>query len=300
MVVATHWDQDHVKGIGDIIEACHSAKFVCASVFLKEEFQTYIEVMSIGTQDRGAKDILKAFNALHNSGRIPMPAMAGSILLRRVSDLAAQGVRAELRALSPSDREFQLFLQELGSEIPAVRQALRVAVARTPNLASVVLALQWEDCDVLLGADMERRAELDRGWNAVVTKAQDLGLRKSGLVKIPHHGSVTAHHDGMWNMLLVKEPTATIVPFGKGVGASRPPTDRDVARIRSKSSELFITAPHSTKPIPPAQDPGVTRSLRDGGIRTAALSKTMGLVRFRRTAGNKWAKTLLGAAFQVP
>jgi hypothetical protein len=298
-VVATHWDQDHVKGIGDVIETCSAAKFSCASAFLEDEFQNYIEVMSIGPQDRGAKDIQKAFNALSDSGRVATPAFAGLTLLRRVSSVDTQTVRAELRVLSPSEREYHLFLQEIASSMPPIREALRVAVARTPNLASVVLALQWEDCDVLLGADMERREEIDRGWNAVISTAQSLALRKSGLVKIPHHGSVNAHQDGMWNALLIKMPIATIVPFGKGVGASRPPTERDVVRVRSKASELLITAPHN-RTTQTDRDAGITRSFRESGIRTSSVSKTIGLVRFRRNVGESWNKTLLGPAFQVP
>src|SRR5580692_2452947 len=52
IVAATHWDQDHVKGIGEVIATCKAAEFVCGKAFVRDEFQDYIEVYSIGAQDR--------------------------------------------------------------------------------------------------------------------------------------------------------------------------------------------------------------------------------------------------------
>ncbi len=62
IVAATHWDQDHVTGIGEVIEACVAADFTCAKAFVRSEFQDYIEVFAIGAQDRGVRDIRMAFS----------------------------------------------------------------------------------------------------------------------------------------------------------------------------------------------------------------------------------------------
>lgn len=295
LVVATHWDQDHIRGLGDVVQACKTADFCCAKAFVNEEFQFYIDEMSLGTKDRGVKDIQRAFDAVADSGRTCLQAIPGRLLLRR--PIAAGGV-AELLALSPSDKEFDLFLHEIAAERPTARQPMRQAVARSPNLASVVAMLILDDCAVLLGADMERRTELDRGWNSVVHEGKKLSLKRAGVVKIPHHGSQNAHDDGMWNDLLDPAPIAVIAPFAKGKVEGRPPTVSDIQRIRARTCQLFVTARHATSRSP-ARDPAVTRGLRDSNIKTRSLARSLGLVRLRKARGANWTAATFGAAYSA-
>jgi hypothetical protein len=293
IVLATHWDQDHVRGLGDVVQACKIADFCCAKAFVNEEFQFYMDEMSIGTRNRGVKDIQHAFDAVWDSGRTCRQAVPGKVLLRRPT---ITGGCVELLALSPSDKEFDLFLQEIASQRPGALQPLRQAVARSPNLASVVSLLVLDDCAVLLGADMERRPEADRGWNSVVREGKNLFLKRAGVVKVPHHGSENAHDDGMWNELLEPAPVGVIAPFGKGPVTGRPPTVSDIARIRAKTCKLYVTAPHATAK-PPARSPAVTRGLRDSNIKTRSLARSLGLVRLRKPRSAGWAAEIFGAAY---
>ncbi len=297
IVAATHWDQDHVRGMGELIQAATSAFFVCANAFGRKEFQEYIEVNTIGSQDRGAKDITTAFEVLRRSGRSILMAYPGRIVVSRAAGSGGAVVSFQLQSLSPSDREHELFLQELASGMPNVRSPMRAAVARTPNLASVVLSFRWDEFAVLLGADMEARAEIDRGWNAVIAESIRVGNPKADLVKIPHHGSRTAHHDGMWASMLVPEPLGVIAPFAKGRGASRPPTSADIARIGPRVSKLFVTAPHvSAKPV--TRSAAVVRGLREGNIQVRNLRRPIGVVRFRRVSGQDWTHETFGPAIR--
>jgi len=295
LVLATHWDQDHIRGLGEVVETCVTAEFSCANAFLKDEFQYYIDEILIGNQDRGAKDIQQAFQSVKKSGRIVKRATPGRALLRRQ---AANQPSVVLWSLSPSDKEHDLFLQEIADVRPSAGEPMRQAIARTPNLASVVSLLVIDDCAVLLGADMETKTDADRGWNAVIDEHAKLMLARAGLVKIPHHGSKGAHHDGMWNDLLETATFAVIAPFGRGESKGRPPTDDDLQRIRALASKLYVTARHTTTK-PPARNPTVTRGLREGNIQTRSLSKSLGLVRLRKAAGGEWQPELFGPAFEV-
>lgn len=295
VVVATHWDQDHVRGLGEVIRACKTADFCCAKAFVGHEFQYYIDELSIGSQERGTGDIRQAFDAVKESGRTCRQAVPGKSLLRRS---LATGGAIELLSLSPSDKEFDLFLREIALRRPAALEPMRMGIARSPNLASVVTALVLEDCAVLLGADMEWRPEPDRGWNSVVSESARLSLKRAAVVKIPHHGSENAHAEGMWQQMLEPAPIAVIAPFSKGKAESRPPTAADILRVRERTSQLFVTARHATS-RPHARDPGVIRGLRDSRINTRNLAGPLGLVRLRKPRQTTWSAELFGAAYKV-
>ncbi len=48
LIVATHWHDDHVRGIGRMVEVCREAKFSCARALVQNEFATYLEEMATG------------------------------------------------------------------------------------------------------------------------------------------------------------------------------------------------------------------------------------------------------------
>jgi len=42
VVVATHWDDDHIVGLADICRASVSAKFVCSAAMTSEQFESIL------------------------------------------------------------------------------------------------------------------------------------------------------------------------------------------------------------------------------------------------------------------
>ena len=38
LIVATHWHDDHIRGIADLVETCKKATFCCGAVLCQEEF----------------------------------------------------------------------------------------------------------------------------------------------------------------------------------------------------------------------------------------------------------------------
>ena len=56
LIVATHWHDDHIRGMGELVEVCKNAVFCCASVLGKRELPT----------DRDVKRILSFTERVNN------------------------------------------------------------------------------------------------------------------------------------------------------------------------------------------------------------------------------------------
>lgn len=88
-------------------------------------------------------------------------------------------MRIELRALSPSGKQFEDFLHRLGifSELSKGQTKVRISDP-SPNALSVAMLLTIGDQSVLFGADLEESNALLEGCNAVLEHYQR---------KIPSH-----------------------------------------------------------------------------------------------------------------
>ena len=291
-IVASHWEDAHVRGIGEIVEACPTALFVCSHVFPADKFASFVEAISIGSAatDGGAvKNFRKVLQILSSRGAA----------IRRAGPGVKLCSNPLIQSWSPSPQDETEFLYYLAQSHPQAGEPLRKAVLGSGNLTSVVLSIDWPEISVLLGADMESSPDGRRGWGAVISEAQRLGGWVRGdFIKVPHHGSETGHHDGMWDTLLVPKPISVVAPFGRGSVNSRPPKSSDVRRISQRSRAMFLTARH-VKPKLPRMGVAVTRSLREGMIAVTSQRTPIGMVRHRRLSGGQWKHELFGAAARV-
>ena len=41
-VIATHWHDDHIRGMGRVVAACEAAEFVCSAALRQDEFLTLV------------------------------------------------------------------------------------------------------------------------------------------------------------------------------------------------------------------------------------------------------------------
>jgi hypothetical protein len=298
-IVATHWDSDHVGGLGDLVEACKSASFCCANALIKREFTQYRERLMTGsaaTNGAQVRDFTKVIDICETNGRLIKWAGTGRELLVWPENILTFGKKCTLRSLSPSDEEFNLFLEEILGDMPNARQSKRSATCRTPNLASIVLHIDWEGSSVLLGADMETHSNIRRGWPSVIKDAQDRNLSKAEVYKVAHHGSHNGHVDQMWSDLLVPSPVAMLTPYLRGRIDTCPPTDSDIERIVNLAPRSFITTQRYHDDI---KRPVVINSgLSEEGITMKNRRRPMGIVRFRKKQEKDalWLEELFGAA----
>ena len=111
---------------------------------------------------------------------------------------------------------------------------------RNPNHTAVVLAILLGNESILLGADLEEPGDSRLGWSAILSNG-NLPSTPASLFKIPHHGSITAHHDGVWSSLIAQDRVAAMTPYR--VGRNVLPQKNDITRITSLAQHSFISCP---------------------------------------------------------
>lgn len=274
LVVATHWHDDHVRGLSDVFKLCESACFAYGGALQTHEFLTLVGAPpSTVRMTPGSREFASALETLlarKNAGAGPRP-------LRKVlveDRLLHKSELVEVVAMSPSTEAMNEAIQAFAAQLPEhMRPQLRIA-APSPNAASVALWVEGLCGSALLGADLVADGRDDRGWGAVLALAR---RGKAGLVKVPHHGGESAHDQRMWEKLLRTRPQAMLTPWrlaGKSL-----PTEADIARICGLAPEAVMAGRAYASPgrfVPP-----VERTLKEIGKSRRAVGTAVGHVRAR-------------------
>ena len=84
-ILCTHWHDDHVGGLSDLVHACESARFACSSALTRREFLEVVQAFNkrplIATTS-GLTEISKVLSILRARGQVPKYAIADRSLLR--------------------------------------------------------------------------------------------------------------------------------------------------------------------------------------------------------------------------
>lgn len=240
-VVATHWHDDHIRGLAQIMQQAHAARFVCSVALKGREFWNLMDCF--GTpgpiEYRGIREFREVFRQVFkrgsNKGDTPLVWVkeGTSFYLHLIDSIP------KMSFLSPADASLTIFLQEI-AEILAKREQLPPTLLPKrdkPNLNAVVMHIDAGENALLLGADLEE--EKSNGWSKVL--APSIRPRKlANFFKVPHHGSKNADHPFVWSEMLKKDPIAVITPFSNG--RIRLPRPEDLDRIQCRTSHVFLTA----------------------------------------------------------
>ena len=306
LVVATHWHDDHVRGMAATVDVCQNARFVCSDALNTREFLTLLKAFAsrpMAESGSGLQELDGVVRHLETrardgSGRSysPVWAAADRPLWRRGAEESSSGLQADVHSLSPSDASNLAAKLELQSLWPAERRPKRRVMGTTPNLAAVVLWIAAGRQKILLGADLEETANPHRGWTAIL----DSPTRPPGVAttfKVAHHGSANADQPRIWRELLDGKPTAVLTPFRRS--GRKLPTTADVQRIRARTSSAYITAP--PQPVRTRGSPTVQRMLRRSVRSVQPVHGPMGHVRLRASGSEEggWRVELFGAAMSL-
>ena len=276
LVVATHWHDDHIRGLSAVLLAAENAKFVNSAAY---DFKQLLRVVALGngitpqaSATREYDRIVELLDLRRQAGLSgPVAALANKKLLALTE--GERTVGAEIFALSPSDAVYYLAKEELRAALATVEGGRR-PVTQGPNQLSIVLWLKVGVLDLLLGADLEHVSEPTRGWLAITSSNERPGGRAS-FFKVPHHGSENADCSECWTELLSPAPIAVLTPYAP----SRLPRRKDVERLCSRSSSVYLTSDQSY-PLP-RRDNAVEKTLRGMVTSRRALGGQMGHVRLR-------------------
>jgi hypothetical protein len=304
-VVATHWHDDHVKGLSQILAAAPQAIVWVAAPLTTEEFLRFSARFSTnrtavaGTKLTEFSKILDEIGRRNQAGLVNFGfANANSSIYRLDPASSGHGHFCEISALSPSHGDQVNFLERVAANMPQARQTKRAIPSPSPNDVSIAALVKVGPLSILLGADLENSTRANAGWEAVLAahRAQPFGPRAS-VYKNAHHGSATAHNPDIWEHLLVDVPFAVLTPWRKG--RTRIPTLQGVRDILKLSNNAFTTASDArSRSTRGDRPPGVLRLLREPQIRVRSLTAPFGAVRFRTTniTSARWSSELFGAA----
>lgn len=287
LVVATHWHDDHIRGMGRLVEACESADFCCSSALCRFEFTSVVgalEGRGLQTRSSGVREIYEVFTHLGTRNRPPQHAMAN----RRIYFDKA----CEIWALSPSDTAFQQFLLSVSRQQPEEGERKQRLTTLSPNTSSVVLWVRIDNAIMLLGADME-----NPGWIEILASSQR-PTQKASIFKVPHHGSKNADKPEVWRDMVESDPLAALTPWRRGGSAL--PRPEDVSRILSHTTRAYSTSKISLMTSSqPRRHSAVGKTLRESGIRLRSLKMSPGAVRFRRAGKEDWRVEMFGSACEL-
>lgn len=257
-IFATHWDDDHISGMSELLEKAKNAIFATTAVVTDKKFYGYL---------RGHYDNPK--NTPHKSGvneffecqRIIIDRQQKIKKLKQ-NELIYQNDCVDIYALSPHDDVVDNIFDFLMKDNPNIlNKPIKVCVPPKPNDTSVVLLIKFKklDSQILLGADLE---ELDKkSWSKLI---QDnvIDNIQAGIFKIPHHGSKNGYCEQVYDTLLTKNPILIIAPFTR----SGLPQEEELILLKQHSEHIYVTANHQEKKIK-IEDKSIQRALHDKNAR---------------------------------
>ncbi len=270
LIVATHWHDDHVRGISKLVDICKQARFCCAGVLCQKEFLIRMGAVANKSAPKvgyGMRELHQIFSLLNQRKCGPVNALSNRLIY--------QAKNCKIWSLSPSDKRFNAFLENISSLISQDNETNKGRRISSTNLnkLAVVLLIKIKKTLILLGSDLEKQ-----GWLEILdNRIHPNG--KASVFKIPHHGSSNAHENRVWNEMLLSEPVAVLTPWKRG--AKQLPSQQDIDRILAYTPYAYATA-SARRPMRKHRNPSVARTIRESGVTITPVSLSRGMIRLRR------------------
>jgi hypothetical protein len=288
VVVATHWDDDHIRGLARVVTASPDAMFVCSAALRRKEavgfFEQHQQRTMGGKYTSGVREFIRILDALRSSGR-PRPKWALQ------DTLLARSGESTVTALAPSPETFNLSVLAVIAAIPANPPVGTSVREQTPNNSSVVLWLEIGGHRVVLGGDLEAGPNPALGWKAILDSLTPNGATAAAF-KVPHHGSEDADESPVWDRLLTSNSLSGLTPYTRL--AEPLPTATDIERLLSRRPDTFLAGRPSPRRHPPPLVRRMVAAATRSGIRP--VTGPIGQVRLRARNGEAWRVDTFGSA----
>jgi hypothetical protein len=294
VLIATHWHDDHISGLSEILSIAKNAGFFCP-VGMNENVMGQLISAYNGTRQissrPGTSEIYKALKYLSDNNIYPRLIGEASILLKQPSP-AEPRIGIELMALSPSSYAVSKCLLAIGRYLEGLEGPVTALPAPKENLLSSAICLSIGEYRVLFGADLEYRADPRIGWIAVCNLGKHVAIDKSSTYKVAHHGAASGDGPRIWSELLSDDPICIVTPWR--LGGNILPSGDDIDRLRMNSSQVYL----STHPFVGKNkyDQTTNKTLRDFDKHIERYLPAAGHIRMRSslhsllgTANSSWA-----------
>lgn len=302
LIVASHWHDDHIRGLGEVLKECPNANFCCSSALSKNEFVAMVYRYVDGNEvagGAGPKEMHSIFETLASRPQIAKKAQQNRKILNVDSSGSGHGEECNIWTLSPSDKQIDLFLDGIAKLLPSAKQTKSRAATQSPNQNAVVLWIQIGDVNIMLGSDLEESDDSDGGWTVIVNSPEKPN-GKASVFKIPHHGSPNGHCDEVWKSMINNDPITILTPFNKG--KRKLPDQDDIVRINGVSKESYSSAKIKKTKSKKKRPSAVEKTIKEiTGNLTEYETKT-GIVRLRNNGKedpDRWDIELFNGACKL-
>jgi len=235
LIVATHWHDDHIRGLDTICADCSDATLVISNALRVREFLTLSTVYAenSGMVSGGTDTIYKVIKLGLKSGKVLL-----ALINKPMQIKASLGSHPgySVTALSPSDHCCIRAQAALGALIPKINKQKTRLRQPDHNETSVALWIELGPRKILLGADLENGAGHPE-WSFIVTNTG--GKNGAEVFKIPHHGSSNGYNVDVWHHMVIPNAHALITPYSKLVKPL--PTPQNVETIKTHTDKVSIT-----------------------------------------------------------
>lgn len=230
MVIITHWHDDHIKGISEIVKAAGKDVCMVLNPIIKDKDFLNVILRAISeSENNGVSEFRKVWECIEGHEI----EIKFSIADKRIfSD--EENDSAELYGLAPQDSEI---LDYIKSFITRNESNLNISsYYQSDNDLSLVLLLKKNGYGALLGGDLENSNDNSRGWNAIVNNYSHKSTHPN-IYKVPHHGSKTAFNEKIWTEILDKKPISVITVFNRN---KKLPDDEEIQKMMKLSKKVYI------------------------------------------------------------
>ena len=304
LVIATHWHDDHVRGLGKILQECKEAIFVCPVAIKTKEFTKLIErskSRNILNSDNGVCEFTSIINTLRQRKTPPKYAIADRKIWHYTPKDGSALAECTIHSLSPSDAEVEKALNSLSKLIPKLgADPIRIPPPPQNDCAVVLWVNMGPENILLLGSDLEESGNNQTGWSAVLN-LQIENNGKASIFKVAHHGSTNGHHQPVWDEMLNQSPCVLITPFTRGKKTL--PSQNDIDRIIGQTEHAYITAPSKKNKKVKQRDVFVKKIISQYTLSIKNSEPECGQIKMRRVLRSPvamdWDIELFGGASQL-
>lgn len=256
IIVCSHWHEDHIAGMSEIIKQCPNADFYIAKVGNRQNFLRYVITRNIKNDDKSnGKNWREFTNCLKILNEEKKRLRYASIDTILHSD-----VYSTLCAISPSLQvldDFDDFLVKFNPENPDGDFSIKA------NMCSIALILSTNNHHIILGSDLEcnrSSSTLDSlfcdqncqqkkeyGWcNALIDSKLYNRYISYDYIKVPHHSSITGFCPKKWRNHIKKDCIATSTVYINNAGVSLPQKEM-LKHYLTFTKHYYLTALKATK-----------------------------------------------------
>lgn len=280
-IVVSHWHDDHVRGMSSLASRYTDAVIFISTVFNDKDAKAFLAAYggnNLSPHTGGAKELFSTVSSSNNVS------FAG----HRTLVIDSNSVR--VTALSPMPGAMAQSVAHFAQYIPKKDGAKNYAPEPRTNFESIVLHVDFGNDAILLGSDLEEHVSY--GWSAVASDRWSGARRNASVYKVAHHGSNSGECSNIWSNLLQADPIISMTPWA--LGGKRLPTVQDKRRLKTQSSNVYISSGSSNSP---QMDINQLKRLKDIAGDVRLVDGGFGMVRHRKKAGSSaWSTELFGSA----